>query len=114
MDSGDTKVLDVQVNYPRGFDFLTHLNPPNLSSIEIKETDDITTTHFSLFFVDKDLEGVYKKWFDYHLNPITDIIPVRTNQDDPRQVRAYPRYEGQYFVTIYSKSKEYHILIIAI
>ena len=95
MDTGDTKVLDVEVNHPRGFDFLTHLLPPSpSSSIPVNSYDDITSVHFSLFFVDNELEGVYKKWFDYHLNPVTDVIPVRTNQEDPRQVRAYPRYEG--------------------
>lgn len=94
MDSGDTKVLDVEVNHPRGFDFLTHLQPPNLSSVTVSPNDDITATHFSLFFVDNESEGVYKKWFDYRLNPVSDVIPVRTNQEDPLQVRAYPRYEG--------------------
>ena len=96
MDSGDTKVLDVDVTYPRGFDFLTHLAPPPSPSITVNENDDITTTHYSLFFVDKELEGVYKKWFDHNLNPVSDVIPVRTNQDDARQIRAYPRYEGKH------------------
>ncbi len=95
MDSGDTKVLDVEVNHPRGFDFLTHLLPPTLPSVTVNENDDITSTHYSLFFVDNELEGVYKKWFDHNLKPVTDVIPVRTNQEEPRQVRAYPRYEGK-------------------
>lgn len=96
MDSGDTKVLDVAVSHPHGFDILTHLPPPTSpSSIGSDENDDITNAHYSLFFVDNELEGVYKKWFDHNLNPIGDIIPVRTNQDDPRQIRAYPRYEGR-------------------
>jgi hypothetical protein len=99
MDSGDTKVLDVEVNHPRGFDFLTHLLPPTSPSVTINEHDDITSTHYSLFFVDNELEGVYKKWFDHNLNPVTDVIPVRTNQEDPRQVRAYPRYEGKQYVS---------------
>ncbi|CAM4944086.1 unnamed protein product [Rotaria socialis] len=94
MDSGDTKVLDVEVNHPRGFDFLTHLSPPTSSSVIANENDDITSTHYSLFFVDNEYEGVYKKWFDHRLNPVTDTIPVRTNQEDPKQVRAYPRYEA--------------------
>ncbi|CAF1581398.1 unnamed protein product, partial [Rotaria sordida] len=93
MDSGDTKVLDVEVNHPRGFDFLTHLYS-STSSRPTNENDDVTSTHYSLFFVDKEYEGVYKKWFDYRLNPISDVIPVRTNQEDPRQVRVYPRYEA--------------------
>ncbi|CAF0886571.1 unnamed protein product [Adineta steineri] len=93
MDSGDTKVLDVEVNHPRGFDLLTHILPQT-SSVQMNENDDISYTHFSLFFVDKDLEGVYKKWFDHNLNPITDVISVRTNQDNPLQVRVYPRYEA--------------------
>ena len=58
------------------------------------ENDDISSTHYSLFFVDNGLEGVYKKWFDHELNPVSDVIPVRTNQEDPLQIRAYPRYEG--------------------
>ena len=61
----------------------------------MNENDDITATHFSLFFVDQDLEGVYKKWFDHSLNPVSDVISVRTNQEEPLQVRAYPRYEGK-------------------
>lgn len=95
MDSGDTKVLDVEVNHPRGFDFLTHLASPSSPTVTINENDDITTTHFALFFVDKDLEGVYKKWFDHNLNPVSEVIPVRTNQEDPVQVRVYPRYESK-------------------
>jgi hypothetical protein len=96
MDSGDTRVLDVEVNHPRGFDFLTHLiAPSSTSSVPVNSNDDITSVHYSLFFVDNELEGVYKKWFDHNLNPVTDVIPVRTNQEDPRQVRAYPRYEGE-------------------
>ncbi len=95
MDSGDTKVLDVEVSHPRGFDFLTHLLPPSSSSVTVNENDDVTPLHYSLFFVDKDLEGVYKKWFDHNLNPVTEVIPVRTNQEEPLQVRAYPRYEGK-------------------
>lgn len=94
MDTGDTKVLDVEVNHPRGFDFLTHLVPPTSPGISINENDDITTAHYSLFFVDDELEGVYKKWFDHNLNSVSDIIPVRTNQESPKQIRAYPRYEG--------------------
>ena len=95
MDSGDTKVLDVAVSHPRGFDFLTHFLPPaSGSSVQTNENDDISSTHYSLFFVDADLEGVYKKWFDHSLNAVTDVIPVRVNQQDPMQVRAYPRYEG--------------------
>jgi hypothetical protein len=96
MDSGDTKVLDVEVNHPRGFDFLTHLLPPTSSGL-INQNDDITSTHYSLFFVDNELEGVYKKWFDHNLNPVSDVISVRTNQEDPRQIRAYPRYEGKHY-----------------
>ncbi|CAF0957368.1 unnamed protein product [Adineta ricciae] len=95
MDSGDTKVLDVDVSHPRGFDFLTHFLPPaSGSSVQTNENDDISSTHYSLFFVDADLEGVYKKWFDHNLIPVTDVIPVRVNQQDPMQVRAYPRYEA--------------------
>src|ERR1700683_2108745 len=101
MDSGDTKILDVEVNYPRGFDFLTHFLPPTSASVATNENDDITSTHYSLFFVDKDLEGVYKKWFDHNLTPVTDVIPVRTNQKDPRQVRVYPRYEGKQIIIIF-------------
>jgi hypothetical protein len=91
-------VLDVEVNHPRGFDFLTHFTPPTSpsQSIAINENDDITEAHYSLFFVDNDLEGVYKKWFDHNLSPISDVIPVRTNQADPRQIRAYPRYERRH------------------
>ncbi|CAF4528652.1 unnamed protein product, partial [Rotaria sp. Silwood2] len=94
MDSGDTKILDVEVNHPRGFDFLTHYYPPTSPLITTNENDDITSTHYSLFFVDNEYEGVYKKWFDHRLSPVSDVIPVRTNQEDPRQVRAYPRYEA--------------------
>ena len=95
MDSGDTKVLDVEVNHPGGFDFLTHFQPPSSSSSMVSnENDDITSTHYSLFFVDNEMEGVYKKWFDHELKSVGDVIAVRTNQDDPVQVRAYPRYEG--------------------
>lgn len=96
MDSGDTKVLDVQVNHPRGFDLLTHFLPsPPSPSVVANDNDDITDVHYSLFFVDNELEGVYKKWFDHNLNPASEVIAVRTNQEDPRQIRAYPRYEGK-------------------
>lgn len=92
MDSGDTKALDVEVHRPHGFDFLTHFSPS--AGQTTNENDDITGTHYSLFFVDSELEGVYKKWFDHNLNPISDVIPVRTNQEGAMQVRVYPRYEG--------------------
>ncbi|CAF4205802.1 unnamed protein product, partial [Rotaria sp. Silwood2] len=94
MDSGNTKILDVEVNHPRGFDFLTHYYPPTSPLITTNDNDDVTSTHYSLFFVDNEYEGVYKKWFDHRLNPVSDVIPVRTNQEDTRQVRAYPRYEA--------------------
>ncbi|CAF1307509.1 unnamed protein product [Rotaria sordida] len=46
MNSYDTKVLDVEVNHLRGFDFLTHFYPPiSSSTTRISEKDDITLTH---------------------------------------------------------------------
>ena len=108
MDSGDTKVLDVSVSHPQGFDFLTHLPPPSsASSIGSDENDDITNAHYSLFFVDAEMEGVYKKWFDHNMNPVGEIIPVRTNQIAPKQIRAYPRYEGKntFLIEIFDQNR---------
>ncbi|CAF3437797.1 unnamed protein product, partial [Rotaria sp. Silwood2] len=56
---GDTKVLDIEITFPCDFDFLTDLLSRTLSSSRtINENDDITSTHYSLFFVDKDLETI--------------------------------------------------------
>ncbi|CAF1417554.1 unnamed protein product [Rotaria sordida] len=46
MNSYDTKVLDVEVNHLRGFDFLTHFYPPiSSSTTRISENDNIKLTH---------------------------------------------------------------------
>ncbi|CAF1687272.1 unnamed protein product [Rotaria sp. Silwood1] len=61
-NSRNTKVFDIGITFPCDFDFLTHLlSRILLSSRTINENNDITSTYYSLLFVDKDLESVYKK-----------------------------------------------------
>ncbi|CAF1308989.1 unnamed protein product, partial [Didymodactylos carnosus] len=84
MDTGETKVLHIDVRHPRGFDLLTHFPPTEMDYLQ---------NQYALYYVDAEYEGVYEVLLDHELNTIQNTIPLRTNQEDALQVRVYPRFD---------------------